>query len=103
MEMNSNRQRKGGKWNTLEPWERKPLEDKQMSRKDIRRKMKNPSNGKQKGLFIFIGKKIPPKKEPSHKDTLISKHHIDGVKAICKNLQDKRVQGEGFEPKSTSQ
>ena len=35
-------------------------------------------------------------------DTLISKHHIDGVKADGYGLQDKRAQAEGIAPKSTS-
>ena len=68
--------------------------------------MKNPSNGineETEGSLYIPWEENPKKKEPSQKDTLISKHHIDGVKAICKNLQDKRAQAEGFEPKSTSQ
>ena len=45
---------------------------------------------KQRGLYI-PWEENPKKKEPSQKDTFISKHHIDCVKVICKSLQNKRV------------
>ena len=102
-EMDQNRPGKEGKNKHPRTLGEKNTEDKQIYRKDIR-KMKNPSNGRketERSLYIHW-EENSKKKEPSQKDTLISKHHIDGVKTNCKSLQEKRAQAEGFEPKSTS-